>query len=190
MARIPIGLPFKGLASRAGEAWAGLSARERRLLGLVVIAVTVSALFTVGMATRRTIVNRQQSLEEKELAMQKVALLATSYREAEAARQRIESRIKGQPVRLFSYLEELAKKENLAIGDMQDRGTDTVGPGITRSVVEVNFAHIDMRSLVAFLNSIEKSPHLVKVEKLRLRTRNDDPDTLDATLTVSTYQLT
>lgn len=188
MARIK--LPFRKVAVRASETWNGLSARERRLLGLVLLAVSLSAVVTVGMAMRRTIATRQQSVEEKQLAMQKVAILSASYREAEAARQRIESRIKGPAVKLFSYLEELARKENVAIGDMQDRGTDTVGPGITRAVVEVNFAQIDMRSLVDFLNSIEKSPHLVKVEKLRLRTRNDHPDMLDATLTVSTYQLT
>jgi hypothetical protein len=186
---LPFRAPIARLSSRASETWSGLSMRERRLLGLVAVAVVVAAVFTVGMTMRRAILARENSLQEKQVAMQKVAVLAASYREAEAARQRIEARIKGPPVRLFSYLEELAKKESVAIGDMQDRGTDNVGPGITRAVVEVNFAQIDMRSLVAFLNSIEKSPHLVKVEKLRLRTRGDSPDKLDATLTVSTYQL-
>lgn len=55
--------------------------------------------------------------------------------------------------------------------------------------MEVNFARIDLHKLTAFVNEIEKSQHLVKVEKLRLRTRNDDPNLLDASLTVSTYQL-
>lgn len=182
--------PFRRVTGRAAEAWAGLSARERRLLSLVLVIVVLGAVVTGGLSVRRTIERRELALAEKELAMQRIALLSATYREAEAARARIESRIKGAPVRLFSYLEELANRERVKIGDMQDRGTDTVSPGITRSAVEVNFAQIDLRSLVAFLNSIEKSPHLVKVEKLRLRTRSDDPNTLDASLTVSTYQLT
>jgi hypothetical protein len=72
---------------------------------------------------------------------------------------------------------------------MQDRGNDSLGEGITRSTVEVSFAKIDLRSLTRFLNEIEKSQQLVKVEKLRVRSRNDDPDTLDAQITISTYSL-
>lgn len=187
MARIS--LPFKPLFERAASAWAGLSLRERRMIGLLGAAFAATLLIVGITAVRRNIATHEANIESKRVAMEKVAALAETYREAEAARGRIEARIKGTPVRLFSYLEEIAKRQNLALGDMQDRGSDTVGEGISRSTVEVSFANIDLRSLTAFLNEIEKSQQLVKVEKLRVRGRDDNPQQLDAQVTVSTYSL-
>lgn len=71
---------------------------------------------------------------------------------------------------------------------MQDRGTDT-RDGVVRSTVEVSFAAVELQPLLRFVNEIEKNPRWVKVERIRIRRRNDDPDRLDVTLTVSTYSL-
>ena len=183
-------LPFRDTVGKAGEAWAGLSQRERRMISLLVSAVLGAVLVLGLVSVRRSMAAREVAIEEKRTMMTKVAILAAGYEEAEAARGRIEARIKGPPVRLFSYLEELAKKQSVPIGDMQDRGNTAAGDGVQRSTVEINFARIDILKLSSFVNEIEKSPHLVKVEKLRIRGRNDDPNLLDASVTVSTYQLT
>jgi general secretion pathway protein M len=182
-------LPFQDVFGKVGEAWASLSDRERRMLSLLFTAFVVTAVVLAFLSANRAVKARETSLAEKRMAMTKVEILASGYAQAEAARNRIEARMKGQPVRLFSYLEDLGKKQGVTIGDMQDRGNTAAGEGVERSTVEVNFARIDLHKLTAFVNEIEKSTHLVKVEKLRLRTRNDDPNLLDATLTVSTYQL-
>lgn len=183
-------LPFRDTFGKIGEAWASLSARERRLLSLLIGAFVVAAIALGLLSARRAIVQREATLADKRAAMTKVEILASGYSRAEAARAKIEARMKGQPVRLFSYLEDLGRKQGVTIGDMQDRGNTAAGEGVQRTTVDVNFARIDLLHLTSFVNEIEKSPHLVKVEKLRLRTRTDDPNLLDATLTVSTYQLT
>jgi general secretion pathway protein M len=180
------GSPF----GRLSDAFGSLSSRERRMLLLLSGAVLLTAIALGGLSLRRSVQARETSLAEKRTQLQKVAILASGYTEAEAARDRIEARIKGTPVRLFSYLEDLAKKQGVPIGDLQDRGNTPAGEGVQRSTAEVNFTRIDPRKLSAFVNEIEKSPHLVKVEKLRLRTRTDDANLLDASITVSTYQLT
>jgi len=187
MARIS--LPFRSQFERLAEAWASLSLRERRLIALMAVAAVVFVGALGFNALRRNIAVREANIALKKQQMEQIGVLAEGYREAEMARQRIEARIKGTPVRLFSYLEDLAKKQQITLGDMQDRGTDTIGDGITRNTVEVSFARIDLRSLTAFLNEIEKSQQLVKVEKLRMRGRSDDPNALDAAVTVSTYSL-
>lgn len=187
MARIS--MPFASLFEQAGTAWSGLSQRERRLLGMMAAAFAIFIVFLGFNGLRKSMASHEASLEHKRMSMERVTALANTYREAEAARSRIEARIKGNPVRLFSYLEDIAKKRDITLGDMQDRGSDSVGEGISRSTVEVSFARIDLRSLTAFLNEIEKSQQLVKVEKLRVRGRTDDPNLLDAQVTVSTYSL-
>lgn len=182
--------PLQPLFESIAHGWAGLSLRERRMLALMFAAFVVTVGALVFGSIQKDISARKSRIAEKEMQIQKVALLAAGYREAEVERSRIEARIRGTPVRLFSYLEDISKRQNLGIGDMQDRGTDPAGDGIHRSTVEVSFASIDLESLTNFLNEIEKNPRLVKVEKLRIRHRNDDPNLLDANLTVSTYQLT
>lgn len=187
MARIS--MPFAPLLEQASTTWNGLSQRERRLLGMMAAAFAIFVLAIGFTSLRKSMASHEASLERKRLSMEQVTALANTYRDAEAARSRIESRIKGTPVRLFSYLEDIAKKRDITLGDMQDRGSDSVGDGISRSTVEVSFAKVDLRSLTAFLNEIEKSQQLVKVEKLRVRGRTDDPNLLDAQVTVSTYSL-
>lgn len=182
-------LPFQSAIDKARESWASLSARERQMLSLLFAAFVIAAVAMGFGAMRKDITSRQSRIAEKQMQIQKVAVLASGFREAELARSRIESRIRGTPVRLFSYLEDISKRQSLPLGDMQDRGTDPAGDGIERSTVELSFAQIELKKLADFLNEIEKSPHLVKVEKLRVRHRNDNPDLLDVNLTVSTYQL-
>jgi len=183
-------LPFQGAIESARHGWEGLSLRERRMLLLMFAAFVITVVVLAFGSIRKDIATRTASIADKEMQLQKVAILAGGYRDAEVERTKIESRLRGTPVRLFSYLEDISKRQNLQIGDMQDRGTDPAGEGVQRSTVEVSFAQIDLKSLVNFLNEIERNPRLVKVERLRVRHRNDDPDLLDVNLTVSTYQLT
>lgn len=181
-------LPFQNLIERASQLWASLTERERRLVSILSVAMLVTVVALGVTSFRKSLAHSHEVVENKRIALERVASLSAGFREAEAARNRIESRLRGSPVRLFSYLEEIATRQNLAIGDMQDRGTDNQD-GLVRSSVELSFARISLRPLVEFLNEIERNPRLVKIEKLRIRHRNDDPELLDVNLTVSTYHL-
>jgi general secretion pathway protein M len=54
----------------------------------------------------------------------------------------------------------------------------------------VNLARIELQKLAALLQSLERGGGVVKVRRIRLTTRSDDPALVDVTLVVSTYQLT
>jgi len=179
---------LQDLADRLSAAWSGLTERERRLVSILGVALVLTVVALGLTSFRKSIEQREQAIAQKQIAIQEVAKLSATYRQAEALRNQIENRLRGTPVRLFSYLEDTAKKQNVAIGDMQDRGSDN-RDGVVRSTVEVSFAAVELRPLLRFVNEIEKSPRWVKVERIRVRRRNDDPDRLDVTLTVSTYHL-
>jgi general secretion pathway protein M len=53
----------------------------------------------------------------------------------------------------------------------------------------VNIARIELNRLAAFIQSLERGAGVVKVRRLRVTTRSDDPALVDATLLVSTYLL-
>lgn len=181
--------PLRELIQRGLQAWASLSQRERRMVSLLFVAfVLTGAILGIG-SVRKNLASRSEVVAAKELAMQRVLILSSGFQEAEAARKQMEGRLRGNPVRLFSYLEDVARKQKVTIGDMQDRGNDNQGEGVVRSTVEATFSQMNLRSLVRFLNEIERNPRLVKIERVRIRPRSDDPEALDVTLTVSTYHL-
>lgn len=173
---------------RLSSAWGGLTDRERKLVSLLAVALVLTILALGFSSFRNSLETRRQAIASKEIAIQEVAKLSATYRQAEAVRNQIENRLRGTPVRLFSYLEDTAKKQNVTIGNMSDRGNDT-RDGVVRSTVEVSFAAIELPPLLRFVNEIEKSPRVVKVERIRIRHRNDDPERLDVTLSISTYHL-
>jgi general secretion pathway protein M len=169
----------------------GLSRRERRLLGAGIFAVALFATTLVVVGTTRAISSRGARIEDKLKQLEQIVQLSAGFRQAEAERSAIEGRLKGPPLRLFSYMEDQAKKLNVEIGAMNDRGTsqpDKNDP-LTESVVEVNLPRINVEKLARFLDDIERNQKVVKVKKLRLRRRGDDKEMLDVSVTVATYQI-
>lgn len=179
---------FTDLLDRLSGVWSGFTDRERKLVSLLGVAMVLTFVALGITSFRKSLETRRAMIAQKETIIQEVAKLSATYRQAETLRNQIENRLRGTPVRLFSYLEETAKKQNIEIGDMRDRGNDS-SDGVVRSTVELSFAAIELKPLLRFVNEIEKSPRVVKVEKIRIRHRNDDPERLDVNLTISTYHL-
>lgn len=179
---------LQDLSDRLASAWSGLTDRERKLVALLGVALVLTVIALGIGSFSNALEAKRQAIARKEIAIQEVARLAATYRQAEAVRNQIETRLRGTPVRLFSYLEETAKNQNVTIGNMQDRGSDT-RDGLVRSTVEVSFPSIELQPLVRFVNEIEKNPRVVKVERVRIRQRRDEPERLEVTLTISTYHL-
>ena len=74
---------------------------------------------------------------------------------------------------------------------MSDRGALTPGGnGKPRELqVEFDLAKVPLDKLNVFLRSIESTPGVVRVRRLRVRKSYDNKDTLDVKIAVSTWQL-
>lgn len=167
--------------------FAGLSPRERMLVTLAGVGAVIF-ISSIVMTTVNSSMNRREaSIAEKQLSLEQVAVFARSYGENERARKAIEAKLGGPPVRLMSMMQELTDKNGLTVGSMNDRGESTDGD-IKESVVEVSIASTPVDKLTAILNELERKPQPVKVRKLRVK-RNSADETLNVTLTVSSYQL-
>lgn len=165
-----------------------LSSRERILVSAAGGAFLVLVLTLTGLGFSRAIHRRQVSIEQKTKALSEIGALASTYRERDTRRRQLEERLR-VPVKLFTYIDDLSKKQGIEIGDMQDRGTTKGADQISESIVEFDLNKLTLDKLTSFLNAIEHGPHLVKVTKIRIRTRLDDPNAVDASLTVSTYSV-
>lgn len=165
-----------------------LSLRERLLVGAAGGVLLFAIVGLVSLGFSRAIHRRQVSVEAKSKALTDIGALAATFRERDQRRQLLEERLR-VPVRLFTFIDDISKRQGLEIGDMQDRGSTVGADKISESIVEFDLNKLTLDKLTNFLNAIEHGPHLVKVKKIRIRTRIDDPNAVDASLTVATYSL-
>ena len=89
----------------------------------------------------------------------------------------------------MSYIAQTGATLGIEVTDLRPSGAPTEAEGLREESVEVNLARVEPPRLGRLMQSLERGPGVVKVRRLRLTTRTDDPKLVDATFVVSTYQL-
>lgn len=171
------------------EAWLGtLAPRERVLVGAAVCAVV---LFVLWLAVRQIgagVTARESRIEQKTKVLSQIGKLAEGYRRRAVERQALESRLRGAPVQLISHISQTGATLGIQVNDLRPSGAPVETEGLREESVEVNLARIDMQKLGQLMQSLERGAGVVKVRRIRITTRSDDPALVDATLVVSTFQ--
>jgi general secretion pathway protein M len=121
--------------------------------------------------------------------LSQVGKLAEGYRKRQAERQAMEARLKGSPVQLMSHISQTGAALGIEVNDLRPSGQPVESEGLVEESVEVNLARIDLGRLSRLILALEHGPGVVKVRRLRLTTRNDDPQLVDAAIVVSTFQM-
>jgi general secretion pathway protein M len=174
------------------EAWfAGLAPRERVLVSTAAVAVALFVILLGFAKVQRGIANREANIDRKTQVLAQVGKLAQSYRQAQAERTQLEAKLKGPPLQLMSFVSQTGQRLGIEVNDLRP-GTPGAGAAndkLVEETVEVNLAHLDLQRLAGLLQALERGPGVVKVRRLAMRTRNDDPMSVDVTIVVATYQL-
>ncbi len=166
---------------------ARLSPRERVMVSAAAAAVVAFVVFLVATGVSRSLGARERRIEAKTEMLASIGKLTRGYRQAQAERQALEARLKGPPVQLMSFVSQTGAQAGVEVNDLRP-GTPNTADGLTEESVEVNLARIDLPRLARLVESLERGPGVVKVRKIRIATRNDDPSLVDVTLQVSTWQ--
>jgi general secretion pathway protein M len=172
------------------EAWVGkLSPRERLMVAAAALAVALFSIWIVSSAIGGAITARERRIEQKTKVLSQVGKLADGYRRREAERKALESRLRGSPVALMSHISQTGATLGIAVNDLRPSTAPAETEGLREESVEVNIARIELSRLAALLQSLERGAGVVKVRRIRVSTRSDDPALVDATLLVATYQI-
>jgi general secretion pathway protein M len=171
------------------EAWLGtLSPRERVMVTGAALAVALFALWLVVHQIGAGVTAREARIEQKTKVLSQIGKLAEGYRRRAAERQALESRLRGAPVQLISHISQTGATLGIQVNDLRPTGAPVETEGLREESVEVNLARIEMQKLGQLLQSLERGAGVVKVRRIRITTRSDDPALVDATLLVSTFQ--
>lgn len=166
-----------------------LSARERRMVTFMGVAVLAFVLFVTIFSFSNSASRYRSRTADKLAKLQEVQTLAASYREAQQQREAVEQQLTSTDVRLITYIEEKATAAGLEVPNMTPKGDVGIGDGkITESTVELTLTDVDLRKLTDFLRTVESGPGVVKVKTLRVEPRPAS-NTLTAWVAVSTYKM-
>lgn len=178
------------------EAWFGrLAPRERALVGAAGVALVVFALALGYARLQRGVALREAAIERKTQVLSQVGQLAQGYRQVQAERGQLEARLRGPPLQLMSFVAQTGQRLGIEVNDLRPGTAEAAGPGtaaaegLSEETVEVSLAKLGLDKLGSLLQELERGPGVVKVRRLAMRGRNDDPAAVDVTLVVATYRL-
>ena len=152
-------------------------------------AVAIFVIWIVSHAIGSGIDAREARIEQKTRVLSQVGKLAEGYRRREAERKSLEAKLKGSPVALMSHVAQAGATLGIPVNDLRPSTAPTETEGLREESVEVNLARIELTKLAALLQSLERGAGVVRVRRIRVTTRSDDPALVDATLLLATYQL-
>jgi general secretion pathway protein M len=172
------------------EAWlAKLSQRERVMVSAAAAAVVLFVVWLVSFQVSEATSAREARIDQKTRVLSQVGKLAEGYRRNQAERLALEARLKGAPVQLMSAVAQAGTALGVEVNDLRPAAAPAEVEGVREESVEVNLAGIDLPRLARLLQNLERGAGIVKVRRIRLTTRTDDPALVDATFVVATYQL-
>jgi len=174
----------------AVETWvASLAPRERVMVTAAGVAVAVFTIWLVNLQVGGALKARTERIEAKTRVLAQIGKLAGDYRARQAERSSLEARLRIRPVPLMSHIAQAGAQLGIEVNDLRPTGAPVETEGLREESVEVNLARIDLARLAQLLQNLERTQGVVKVRRIRLTTRQDDPALVDATVVVSTYQL-
>lgn len=170
--------------------FAGLSAREKVLVSAALAATAAFVLFLVSLGVSRAISAREGRIDQKTLVLSQIGQLAQGYRRAQADRTVLEGKLSGPPVQLMSFVSQAGTRLGIPVNDLRPgQPAAASSDKVTEDSVEVSLAKLDLPRLASLLTELERGPGIVKVRRLAVRSRSDDPAAVDVTLVVSTWQM-
>jgi general secretion pathway protein M len=167
------------------------TARERQMLALMSIAIVLWLLYwgLVAMIlspmeeSKRIIAARRSALAQ-------MAILRGEYLGIQAQVGQLESQIRsGQRGNVLSVLETMANevqiKDKITSMDPKSAPPNDL---YRETVIEVRLTNVNLKQLTDYLFRVENSGSFLKIKRLRIKTRTDDPGYLDVNFRVSSFE--
>ena len=169
-----------------------LAFREKVVLGLgALLGVMLLAYTLIITPYREKMRVLDRRITQKTIEMKEISTLSQEYLDIRERMEELKgkARKRGKTFSLFSHLESLAGKTLIKgnIASMKPQSTP-LGGDYKESSVEVKLESITTGQLVDYLFRIEDSEAFLRIKRLHVKKRHDNPKYLDATFLVSTYE--
>lgn len=170
----------------------GLTDRERRLLSIVFACACV--LFVVGtlyIATSK-ISKKRTLLNQNKEQLAQIKDLESEYVIAKQKHERELFKIKRNDVSLFTFIQGITSRLGLTVKDLTEQKRTLGKSNIVEVSVRINLNRLSIDKVSHLVEAIESPENggQVKVTRLKINKRHDEPELLDLQMTVSTWKST
>jgi len=172
----------------------GISPRERVYL-IVGAATLLGLLIYGGYSVASSYFDRMNTLDrlirQKQEARSTLNQIGVEYAQIKGQIGILDERIENDQGKfsLLSFLESLAGTAQVRSRIAYMRPQAAVQMDQYREIsVEMKIENVTLDQAIRFLTSIEQAPHVLKIKNLHMRTRYANPQYLDVTFLVSTYE--
>jgi len=179
------------LWNRLRNAFLGLEARERMLVSTAGALLAIAVLYLLVVSPLLSAAGRgEQRLEAADQQARGMEGLRREFDEVQARLASVEKRIQSGPRgNLRTTLENLARQATVKVESMEPQASPT-HPAYRETKVELGLRGVTLSQTVNYLHQIETAPQALSIKSLRIRKRPEQPDLLDVTFTVSSFEPT
>ena len=177
--------------SALGAAFSKMTDRERKLVALTAVVAVLLVVAGLAWSISGAITKREKGIAARKEEIAQLEALRGEYEAATARQKAAENRIKSAAATsLFTLMQKSAAEVGLSLADLNERRIPVKDSDLTEVTVDVNLKEISIDKLATLLEKIEgrTTDGVVKVTKLKVKTRFDNPEMLEAMLTVSTWK--
>jgi general secretion pathway protein M len=180
---------MKALWARLRAAFENLAPRERLLVSIVGGLFALTLLWFGVVARVLDYGGRvEQRVEAAERQLEMMQRLRREFEEVRGRLASVEERVANGPRgNLRTTLESLATRSAVKIESMEPQASPA-HERYRETKVEVGLKRVTLPQTVRYLHEIEATNQVLSVKALRVRTRSDDPQLLDVTFTVSSFE--
>jgi len=172
----------------------GISSRERIYLilgGITLLGLFLYGVYSAAAAYGDRMNTLERLIQQKQEARSTLNEIGKEYVQIKGQIGILDDRIQkdqGQ-FSLLSFLESLAGTAEVRsrIAYMRPQAQVQVDQ-YRETSVEMKIENVTLDQAIRFLSSIEQAPHVIKIKNLHMRTRYANPQFLDVTFLVSTYE--
>ena len=170
-----------GLGDTARNFLSGLTPRDRMLLGVMVLALSLAIGWFVVGAMEKQRKGLKSQLASAQTAQAQVNLLMSRYTEIAGDVAGLDARLEqGKGFSPASWLEQTGNTMKITekIKSIQERGTEK-NDYYQAQKVEIVIDDIDLPTLVDFLHTIQDAPQAMRLRDVRVKTDRKSRENLD-----------
>lgn len=167
-----------------------MSGREKRLVGITALVAIFVFFGGTYWGVNSHLESREKRVRNLQTSLSQIRALEGQYRAAEAQEKQSARRLKTNSVSLFSVLQKSAAQLGLVLNDLNERQLPLKDGELTQVSVDVNLKQVSIDKLNSFLEKIEgrSTGGVIKITKLKVKTRHDNEELLDVSMTVATWK--
>lgn len=168
----------------------GLTDRERRLMTILGSALCIMLVVVTVFLAITKISDRRSELQRNREVLSEIEKLEGQYLRARQQSEKARQDMARNNVSLFTFIQSVTSSLSLSVKDLSEQKRQLPKSDVVETSVKLNLSKLSIDRVTALIQAIETSDwgELIKVTRLKVNKRFDEPELLDLQMTISTWK--